>query len=276
VSYILFLQDSSARDSSITGGKGASLAEMVSVGFPVPGGFVLTAETYKTFSDKGIPKELEKEILAAFDKIGAERVAVRSSATVEDSQSASWAGQFETYLNISREDLIQRVGDCWRSVESERVNAYADAASIDKSSIAVAVVVQKMVDSEVSGVCFTAHPVSQDENQLVIEAAWGLGEALVQGIVTPDNYVVDKEKLEIIEANTSPQEKMIVNVEKETEEVKIPQSKREEQKLNETQIKELSKICVDIEKHYGKPQDIEWAYEKGKFYITQSRPITTL
>jgi pyruvate,water dikinase len=140
----------------------------------------------------------------------------------------------------------------------------------------VAVVIQKMVNSDVSGVCFTVHPVTRDRDQMIIEACWGLGEALVQGIITPDSYVLEKSTLNIIDINIGNQEKQIVKAKKETKEKFVPEKLREKQKLTEKQIKELAKICIGIEKHYKDPRDIEWALESNKFYIVQSRPITTL
>jgi len=147
---------------------------------------------------------------------------------------------------------------------------------LQKNKISVAVVIQKMANSDVSGVCFTVHPVTKDKDQMIIEACWGLGEALVQGIITPDSYVIEKSTLNIVDINISDQEKQIIKAKIETEEKPVPKNLREKQKLSEKQIKELAGICINIEKHYGDPRDIEWALEGNKFYIVQSRPITTL
>lgn len=136
--------------------------------------------------------------------------------------------------------------------------------------------IQKMIDSEISGICFTVHPVTEDKNQLVIEAGWGLGEAIVGGKITPDTYVIEKSKFVILDKNISEQKMMIVRDIKGTKEKKVSKSKKDEQKLKNKQIKLLAQICQKIEKHYKIPQDIEWAFEKNKFYIVQSRPITTL
>ncbi len=153
--------------------------------------------------------------------------------------------------------------------------------------------VQKMINSEISGVAFTVHPVTKDKNQMVIEAGFGLGEAIVSGQITPDSYVIDKKDFSILDINISEQKKMLIRRRghvtapsggKTTatapsggnEWKTVPKAKQETQILSGKQIIELAELCVQIEKHYGKPQDIEWASEKGKFYITQSRPITTL
>ncbi|MCG2701171.1 phosphoenolpyruvate synthase, partial [Candidatus Parcubacteria bacterium] len=132
-------------------------------------------------------------------------------------------------------------------------------------------------ESEISGITFTVHPVTQDKNQLIIEAGWGLGEAIVSGSITPDSYVVEKKDWSIIDINIANQEKQIVRcLKKGVKWTAVPKSKREKQKLTGKQIVELAKLCAQIEKHYKKPQDIEWALRKNKFYIVQSRPITTL
>ena len=146
-----------------------------------------------------------------------------------------------------------------------------------KKHISVAVVIQKMVQSEVAGVAFSVHPVTQDPNQLIIEAGWGLGEAIVSGEITPDSYVVDKENWNLLDINVSEQEKMIVKSSSGGDEwVNVLHEKISSQKLSESQIIELSKLIVEIEKHYGFACDIEWSIVNGKFWITQSRPITTL
>jgi pyruvate,water dikinase len=147
---------------------------------------------------------------------------------------------------------------------------------MEATDVAVAVVVQKMVNSEVAGIVFTAHPVTKDHDIMVIEAGWGLGETVVGGQITPDTYIIDKNSFEIKEVSQSEQEIMLIKRETGSEEVDVPIEKREKQKLSADQIVELSKICKGIEDHYGFPCDIEWAFENNKFYIVQSRPITTL
>jgi len=145
-----------------------------------------------------------------------------------------------------------------------------------KSHVSVAVVIQAMIQSEVSGITFTVHPVTQDKNQMIIEAGWGLGEAIVSGQVTPDSYVIDKRDWSIMDINIAKQEKMITKVGKATKTINVPKSKQEQQKLMGKKIIELAQLCGHIEKHYKFPCDIEWAEVGGKLYITQSRPITTL
>jgi len=182
---------------------------------------------------------------------------------------------------VAKKNLLESVQKCWASLFTPRAIFYRVERNLQKKDVSVAVVVQKMVNSEVSGVCFTVHPVTRNSDQMIIEAGWGLGEAIVQGIITPDSYVVEKSKIPssagfLVDVNVSNQEKMIVRDKNGTAEKPVSAAKEEKQKLSERQILELAKICLKIEKHYGFPCDIEWALEKGKFYITQSRPITTL
>lgn len=299
-------------DVFLAGGKGASLGEMTKTKIPVPPGFVVLALAFERFlkeTDLGVeieamrdrinlkdmesveenseiirdliikakmPKDLEKLILKEFDKLSAPYVAVRSSATAEDSKIDSWAGELETYLNTNRANLVQNVLKCWASLYSPRALFYRVERGMKQKKVSVAVVVQKMIQSEIAGVCFTVHPVTKDKNQMVIEAAYGLGEILVSGQITPDTYVIDKRDFSILDTNISSQEKMIVRSGAGNKIVKVIKSKQAKQKLRGEQIIELAKLAVQIEKHYQSPQDIEWTLEKNKFHIVQSRPITTL
>lgn len=311
--FIKFFEQISKADTSIAGGKGASLGEMTQIGIPVPPGFVTTASGFEKFleeTDLGvevdsilhsvnhkkihtvenasekikalileakIPSDIASEIKKAFKKLNAKFVAVRSSATAEDSKTAAWAGQLETYLNTTEKNLLENVKKCWASLFTPRAIFYRFEKNLHKQKISVAVVVQKMIQSEVSGVVFSVHPVTQDKNQLIIEAVFGLGEALVGGQITPDSYVVEKRGWRILDKNINPQSKAIVRG-REGGDIwrEISESQSNKQKLSDKQITQLSKLVVRIEKHYGFPVDVEWALEKGKFYIVQSRPITTL
>jgi pyruvate,water dikinase len=310
--FILPFEKIKKENVALAGGKGASLGEMTRAKIPVPSGFVVSASAFEKFLKetdinveidamwdrldikstdeieensammedlilgKKFPQDLAKEILRAFDKLGAKYVAVRSSATAEDSKIDAWAGQLESYLYVEKKNLLKNIQKCWASLFTPRAIFYRVERKLQKKKVAVAVVVQKMVNSEVAGVCFTVHPVTRDKDQMIIEACWGLGEALVQGNITPDSYVIEKSTLNLVDVNVNKQEKMIVKTPKGSGEKLIPKSKQEKQKLSKKQIIELSKIAKEIEEHYKSPQDIEWALEKGKFYIVQSRPITTL
>lgn len=303
----------SKNDSSIAGGKGASLGEMTNAGMPVPPGFVVLSGAFEKFlketdlnveidsilhkvnhkkihtvedaSEKiqslileaKMPRDIKREILGSFKKLGSKYVAVRSSATAEDSSSAAWAGQLESYLNTTDKTLLQNVQKCWASLFTPRAIFYRFEKNLHKQKISMAVVVQKMVESEVSGIAFSVHPITQDRNQLIIEAGFGLGEAIVSGSITPDSYVVEKKEERILDKNIANQEKGIYRSKKHGNEwLEIPKSRQDKQKLSDSEIIKLSKLIIKIEDHYGFPCDIEWAREKGKFYITQSRPITTL
>lgn len=241
-----------------------------------------------------IPKDIAKEILEHYKLLfhpsppiplprgeggrrpGEGLVAVRSSATAEDSSSAAWAGQLETYLNVTEKNVLKAVQKCWSSLFTPRAIFYRIEKKLHKKPVSVAVVVQTMVQSEISGIAFTVHPVTKDLNQMVIEAGFGLGEAIVSGQVTPDTYVVHKDDFSILDINVSEQSMMIVRGGKDNVQKKLSPKAGGKQKLTGKQIVELAKIIKNIELHYKKPQDIEWALYKKKFYITQSRPITTL
>ncbi len=256
--YILNLKKINKKDIAIAGGKGASLGEMTRAGFPVPLGFVVSASAFDKFYGSAFPENLAKEILAKFRKLKTKFVAVRSSATAEDSTNAAWAGQLESYLNTTEKDLLENVKKCWTSLYSPSAIFYRTEKGLSKQKISVAVVVQKMVQSEISGVCFTANPITKDKNQIVIETGYGLGKAIVSGKITPDAYIINRktigvERLSLASKNTQGR-----------------------QKLSDKQIIKLAELCQKIEKLFKYPQDIEWAFAKGKIYSLQSRPITTI
>ncbi|MFQ3320077.1 MAG: pyruvate,water dikinase [Natronomonas sp.] len=324
---VLWLDEIGADDLGLVGGKGASLGEMTAAGLPVPPGFVVTAQTYRTFIEETgidealfeavdvdsedsaalaeaeatakelilgteLPEEVREEVLAAYDDLddGEAFVAVRSSATAEDLPDASFAGQQETYLNITREDLIDRVKRCWASLFTQRAIYYRNEQGFEHDIVDIAVVVQTMVAADKSGVMFTSHP-STGEPKIIIEAAWGLGEAVVSGSVSPDNYVVDRETGEVLEATIADKKTKMVKDEAtgETVERDVEEAKREAQVLDEDEIAQLIDLGERAEDHYDEPQDIEWAIADsespsssrtqsgdGDVYMLQSRPITTI
>ena len=314
--FVLPFAELSRASVAIAGGKGAQLGELARAGIPVPPGFVVTTHSFDEFirynkleekiksilssvephdtesvnsasikirkiiSQGNTPKELEGQVVRHFGQLGAKFVAVRSSASAEDSSAASWAGELETYLNTTEETLLDAVKKCWSSLFTPRAIFYRFEKGLQDTYVSVGVVVQKMVQSEVSGVAFTVNPVTQNHNEMIIEAGFGLGEAIVSGMITPDNYLIDKGEMTLTDVNVNEQEKMIVksegNGKVENAELEVPHEKRGKQKLSGKHILELAQLCAQIEKHYGSPQDIEWALEGGKFYITQARPITTL
>ena len=274
--YIHFFHNISKSDVSRFGGKAASLGEMAQSQFPIPDGFALSVDAFREFNGKEFSAEFEKELHDAYTKLGASRVAVRSSAVAEDASGASWAGQLETYLNVARDNLHTSIRKCWKSILSDEAVAYAVGKKLTEADLAVGVVVQTMIESEVSGVMFTANPITSDRSQVVIEGVFGLGEMIVQGIVTPDNWLISKDPLTVEEFNIAIKSKeMIFNSGKNSIRA-VPEGRNDRATLREEQVLELARIGLKIEKHYKVPQDIEWAWAGGKFYIIQARPVTTL
>lgn len=223
-----------------------------------------------------MPKDIGREIMRSFAALKAPLVAVRSSATAEDSSVASWAGELESFLNVKKSQILKYVQECWSSLFTPRAIFYRFEKRLHRSKVSVAVVVQAMIQSVVSGIVFTVHPVTKDHGQMVIEAGWGLGEAIVGGKITPDTYVTHKKSWKLLHKNVSEQLMMITRTARGTKEAVVPKAKQSKQKLADGKILELAKLCHAIERHYKKPQDIEWALMHGKLYIVQSRPITTL
>ena len=204
-------------------------------------------------------------------------VAVRSSATAEDLPDASFAGQQETFLNIQGEaSVVDHVKSCWASLFTDRAVFYRAEKGFDHFKVGLAAVVQRMVQSEKSGILFTVDPVTNDKNVLVIEAIFGLGEYIVQGKVTPDQYLVDKKNMVILKKKVATQDVQFIKKGKRTIESPLHKSMGGKQKITDQLIIRIAQLGRKIEKHYYFPQDIEWAIEKGEIFITQSRPITTL
>ncbi len=306
-------------DVDLVGGKNANLGEMIGAGFPVPGGFAVTAQAYLDAMDAapdasgkllrqallddvanadvsdpasltalsdsvhdriraaGMPEDMAEVVKSAYDEAGGGAVAVRSSATNEDGADASFAGMNETYTNvIGHDQLIQRIVDCWASLYGERVISYRAGREIaDEPAIAVAV--QHMVNSEASGVMFTVDPSTEDRNLLVIEAAQGLGEVVVGGLVEPDTYTVDRAAHRIRNIRLGHQAFRIVRGDDGQDRTEdLSEDDGAQQVLPADRIVELSDIGVKVEEYYEMPMDTEWALEDGKLYLVQARPITTL
>ncbi len=284
--YIAWFSELNNKEVPLVGGKGASLGEMFNI-MPVPNGFCITVNSYKEalasilpeineilktkiqdiddLQNKEnvikakihaiqIPKLVEQEIRACYKQLGG-KVAVRSSATTEDLDDASFAGQQDSYLNIEGEEAVcEAVKKCWASLFNARAIQYREEKKFNHDDAYLAVVIQKMVDAEKAGVLFTANPINNATTEMIIEACFGLGEKLVSGEITPDTFIIDKK------AATVKQE--YLNHETKT--------------LQENELRKLIELAKKIEQHYGKPMDIEWAIEKGEVYILQARPITTI
>lgn len=305
------------KDIPLVGGKGANLGEMIAHDFPVPPGFIVTAEAYYLLIEKNklkpaikeamkglnvqnsdqlnqvskkikqlvlkteVPAEITDQILASYQKLEKDDesalVAARSSATAEDLPDASFAGQQETFLNVKdKKDLLDKVKQCWASLFEPRAIFYRQEKGFDHLKVGIAVAVQRMVQSEVAGIMFTVNPVSNDKNQIVIEAIYGLGEKIVQGAYTPDHYLVQKETWKILQKKVSPQAEYMTYRDGKNQELKVPNSKQDKIKMSDEQIIELAQIGHQLQQHYRFPQDIEWALEDDELYIVQSRPVTTI
>ncbi len=309
---VRWLEQIGAEDLETVGGKGASLGELTNAGLPVPPGFVVTAGTYRRFiQEAGIERELfgavnvdveessalaaaatraqeliletpfpdavHTEVLEAYRELGENAfVAVRSSATAEDLPDASFAGQQDTYLNVTEEDLLTKIRQCWASLFTQRAIYYRNEQGFDHETVNIAVVVQQMVDADKSGVMFTSHP-STGESTMILEAAWGLGEAVVSGAVSPDNYVVSRTEgvLDVTVADKKVFHERDAET-GETVEREVAAYKRDKRVLATSEIDRLVDLGERVENHYGTPQDVEWAIVGADIYMLQSRPITTI
>ncbi|MFA5174344.1 MAG: phosphoenolpyruvate synthase [Candidatus Pacearchaeota archaeon] len=332
--YIKWFSELSNKNVDIAGGKGASLGEMFNNKFPVPPGFVVTAQSFAYFlehhglADKinniilgidmedtaeldekakeirelilktDMPSDLKTEIIEAYNILGTEKiegkgvssdaltilrnaqepifVSVRSSATTEDSADASFAGQQDSFLNIKGgHQVVEHVKKCFASLYTARSIYYRKQKGIQEGQSLLAVVVQKMIDSEKSGIIFSRNPMTM-EDDIVIEAVYGLGTGIVSGLIKPDNYVVSRD-LKIKSMTIVDKLVAIVRTGSgSNEKVKLSAERSKSQVLSHSQILEAANQAIKLEEHYGKPQDIEFAVEEEKIYIVQSRPITTL
>lgn len=305
------------RSSSLemVGGKGASLTKMVAAELPVPEGYHITTSAYrlfvaenglqprimeilkkvnyndpeslekasqeinKQFSKSVIPEGIARAIVQAYNLLPgiSPAVAVRSSATAEDLPQASFAGQQDTYLNVSGEDaLLEATRKCWASLWTARAIGYRARQDIPAESAALAVVVQLLVPAQAAGIMFTANPLNGARDQIVINASWGLGEAVVGGLVTPDSLTIDKNTGKIISRKTAEKLLQTVRVNGSTEERPVPENLKQVPVLSDSETQELARLGEEIESLYKMPMDIEWALADGKFFIVQARPITAL
>jgi pyruvate,water dikinase len=317
---VVWFADIGAIDLALVGGKGANLGELTRAQIPVPPGFVVTADTYFRFIRRNqleppiarllagldvhdskaldetarkvrglileapMPAEIANEIRAAYAELGDGYVAVRSSATAEDLPEASFAGQQSTFLNVHGADnVVRAVQACWASLFEARAIFYRVEAKFDHMAVGLAVPVQRMVQSEKSGVMFTVEPVTSDPSKITIEAVWGLGEGIVSGELSPDLYVVDKATMATETMQLVRQDRQFARRtdgdgahDGANEWTPVEAARADAPKLTPAEVLELANIGVAVERHYGLPQDIEWAFECGKFYLVQARPVTTL
>ncbi len=333
--YVKWFSELTNKDVKIAGGKGASLAEMYNNKFPIPPGFVVTAQAYKFFIEEAglkkkiielfsnldmedtellennakemreaivkaeMPRELKEDIEDAYGILDVDKqsiaqakggaldilrtghespfVAVRSSATAEDLADASFAGQQESFLNVKGDkSLLEKVKECFASLFTARAVYYRTKKGFSHEETHLAVVVQKMIDSEKSGVMFSKNPISKD-NSVLIEAVWGLGEGIVSGRIKPDQYAISSgEEFKILEIKLAEKKVAITRDSSGANTiVKLTSERSKQQVLSKYELKTLSQYAIRLEEHYGKPQDIEFAIEADNIYIVQSRPITT-
>ena len=320
-SHIVWFADVERHAVPLVGGKGANLGELTQANIPVPPGFVVTTRAYRQFiehsgldhtlrrlldgldvnSDEQLheraiavqhaieqaemPAVMQEQISAAYAQLGEGPVAVRSSATAEDLAEASFAGQQATFLNIDGAvNVVEAVQRCWASLFEARAIFYREQAGWGHLDVDLAVPVQRMIQSESSGVMFTFDPITNDPNRIVIEAAFGLGEAVVGGLVSPDHFEVDKRSQDILDRQIYWQDRKLVRspdgaIDPEHGPnvwLSLSESAGSIPKLTDDQVVELAQIGKRIESHYGAPQDIEWGWSEGRCYLLQTRPITTV
>lgn len=318
MAYIAWLH--ACDDEGPVGGKGRSLARLHRAGFPVPAGFCITAEGYRSFAAYNglaplvadicrtpglqdpkaardalapllarlqgavLPPDLEREVREAHRALRAQchdgvTVAVRSSAASEDGAAASFAGLYETYLNLREEaEVVEAVRACYSSLWSHRAVHYRAVKGIDHAGEAMGVVVMELVPSRVSGITFTVNPVTGNREEIVINASWGLGEAVVSGRVTPDTFVVHKPSLRLLRKEIYEKE-VQVRPRRDgggTIIVEVPSGLAAAPALEDDRVVEVARLARDIESHYGRPQDVEWAFHGDRLYVLQARPITAL
>lgn len=282
MSIIVRLQNIGAGDVDLVGGKAANLGELTRVGFPVPPGFVVTTTAYRRREPDGsLPADVVSELTDAFGALVGDtgvRVAVRSSATAEDLAEASFAGQLDTVLGVAADGLVDAVRHCWDSLDSDRVAAYRAQQGIDATELAVAVVVQTMVDADAAGVLFTANPVNGHRDEAVITAAWGLGETVVSGEVEPDTLVIDRVHHTVLSRRIATKRTMAVTTSDRSGAVRrpVPADKASLAVLTDAHALALAELGDRAEAHFGVPQDMEWALVGDRPVILQSRPITAL
>jgi len=312
--FIAWFEQLSQNEIALAGGKGANLGELVQAKLPVPPGFVLTSRAFiaaieeagvrqrlsslmaevtvedpaslarvcdemkQLVKKAGVPSAIQGELLEAYRKLGRDvPVAVRSSATAEDTAGTSFAGMHETFTNVEgASSLVDRVVACWMSLYGQRVVAYRKSQGIKEEST-IAVVVQKMVNASRSGVAFTADPASGDASRIVVEAAFGLGEVVVGGQVEPDTYALSKAGPKLLEVRVGHKAvKVLRGPEGKEHRIELSGDEADRRVLSDSEVVAVAKLALQVEQHYRAPQDIEWAEEAGNWYVVQSRPITTL
>jgi pyruvate,water dikinase len=260
-------------DVELVGGKGLSLGLMAVAGLPVPPGFCITSIAYRKAENQRIDDSLAEALLHAYRSLGGGCVAVRSSATAEDGVETSFAGQQETILGVEGDEALRAsIERCWRSLHTERAIAYRQKQGVDETSLAMAVVVQRLVHAEVAGVLFTRDPLDPSGERMRIEASWGLGEAVVSGRVTPDQFQVSRHNGEVRDRQLGRKQ---ISISARGEEA-VSIERQNQFCLLDHQLADLAALARKVEEFYGDARDVEWAYAEGQFWLLQARPITTV
>ncbi len=309
---VRFLTDLQDDDLALAGGKGANLAAMIRGSLPVPPGFVVLTTAYRAFVQKSglaeeiravtkvreagsfekleartlrvreqflqtdIPDELVETIAGAYEALGSGRVAIRSSATTEDLPESSFAGQHDSFLHIAGVgEVCRSVRRCWASLWNPRAVVYRERHGLNRPDVALAVVVQRMVPADRAGVLFTANPLNHRRDQMLINSSFGLGEAVVSGAVSPDQWVTNWDG-RVLRTHIADKEVVVVETESGTAQQPMPESRRQLPSLSDDEVAELVQFGRRTAGHFGSPQDIEWASAEGKLFLVQSRPITSL
>ncbi len=260
-------------DVAEVGGKGLSLGLMVQAGLPVPTGFCVTSAAHRRLKGQApsADSDLAGKITEAYRALGGGPVAVRSSATAEDGAVTSFAGQQETVLGVSGDDaVLDAVGRCWASLDSERAVAYRRRQQVSDDGLAMAVVVQRLVPAEVAGVVFTRDPMDAEGRRMLVEASWGLGESVVSGRVSPDRFHVDRETGAVLDRHINIKATQWTSAGP----APVPAEKQTQPCLNDVQLKELAELARRVEAYYGDGRDVEWAWANGRFWLLQARPFT--
>ncbi|MCY7723999.1 phosphotransferase, partial [Bacillus pumilus] len=280
--------------AALAGAKGLNLIKLNNHGLPVPDGFIIKTNSFSSFlsyhnlhpteqnlankiKEASFPSQMEAELLSSFQSLRKTypSVAVRSSSVAEDLEGASFAGQYETYLNIkTNEEFLQAVKECWSSYFAARVTEYKEEMDENEEEMPLmAVVVQGLIHSDVSGVIFSENPVSGKTNEMMLTASYGLGEAIVSGLVTPDTFIVDKETLSI-EKSLGTKELQIIPYQEGVIEQSVTEEMAGQYCLNDDELVEITQITKQVEALYGHSVDIEFGIANGTFYLLQARPIT--
>ncbi len=313
---VLTLSDVRKTDVQQAGGKGANLGELLNQGFPVPPGFIITSAVYQEIFDAldasqelghvndltpseqediarqiraefetvALPPSLQQKILTAHENIQSLRsepviYAVRSSATAEDMADASFAGQHDTYYYVDKDSLFNMIRKCWGSMWSAAAMSYRTSQGIEHTTVSMAVVIQEMIQSDISGVTFTANPLSGDDDEIVSESTWGMGAAIVDGRVSPDRFITRRSDGKQLHRRIADKKFMVpagLDQSNESRLTEVPLQLRQKESLTREQLTEVTDWAIKAENHFGIPQDIEWTFQSNNFYMLQSRPITAM